>query len=125
MFCHFCEYFLLEHFGIFCGIYGDNIRINSLSFDRMRVADNCRFDNIRMHIDSIFYFCRSESVATHFDDIIYSSCDLIIPILVSSCTISCKVESWIHREIGVFTSLMISVGGTNNSRPWKTNTQVS
>src|SRR5690606_24793616 len=60
--CHRKENILLCLLGVDM-VVGDNVGIDTLSFDRMRIAYDCRLDYIGVHIDRVFHFGRTDAVS--------------------------------------------------------------
>src|SRR5690606_7078569 len=93
-------------------VVGDNVCIDALAFDRMRISHNRRFDNIGVHIDCIFYFGSSDAVPRYVQYIIDTPRNPIISLFATVTTIAGEVLVFIGRQVSSSAALMISPGGT-------------
>src|SRR5690606_24366716 len=102
----------------------NNIGINSLPFDVMRVSNYCTFHHSLIAIDGIFNFGSTKSMSTYIDNIIYSANDSIQTLAVALGSITGKIHVLIVREISNSASFMISIGSTEHGGPWEFDTQI-
>src|SRR5690606_36382340 len=106
-------------------VVGDNVCIDALAFDRMRISHNRRFDNIGVHIDCIFYFGSSDTVPRYVQYIIDTPRNPIIFLFATVTTIAGEVLVFIGRKVSLSAALMISPGGTKHAWTRESDTEIS
>src|SRR5690606_26759850 len=98
-------------------VVGDNVCIDALAFDRMRISHNRRFDNIGVHIDCIFYFGSFDAVPRYVQYIIDTPRYPLISLFATVTTIAGEVLVVIGRKVSLSAALTISPCGTEHAWP--------
>ncbi len=83
----------------------------------MGITDNRRLGDLRMGDEGAFHFRRSHSMSGYVDNVVNAARDLIVAVLVSSCTVSCRVVARELLEVGFLEALGIAVNAAHEARP--------
>ena len=91
----------------------------------MRVADNRALHHAGVHVDRVLHFGGSDAVAADVEHIVHTTRDPVVSIGVAVAAVAGEVQVLVGREVIRTTSLVVTVGGSDHARPWKSYTEVS
>src|SRR5690606_3547941 len=97
--------------------------INTLPLNRVRIANYGRLYGVTMHIDGILHLGCTDTMAGYIEHIIYATRNFIIAFFVSQTAVSCKILSFIGREISQPEALVVDPCGAKHTRTGKPNTK--
>src|SRR5690606_10269747 len=112
------------HFRVTRFLFRNYKGINTLSFYIMWVSDNGPFDHTQVHIDRVFKFGGSHTVARYVQDVVATTCNTIAPVFISQTAVTSEVHPGVGREIGLFTTLVITVSRAYDTGPGEFDTKV-